>query len=113
MRKHGAGVYLISTRHWNWRKWLPFRHFAYVGQTFSMSHRWEQHKLKPWADLKPRLVLFIPLPRWRWLLLTVETLLILMTWPVYNYEKNRWNPRRVSLVAQRMQRAARNRKWQR
>lgn len=63
--------------------------------------------LKPWADLKPRLVLFIPLPRWRWLLLTVETLLILVTWPVYNVQKNRWNPRRISSYAARMQRLAR------
>lgn len=98
------------------------RHFAYVGETTSFRDRHAQHlgnigsgakyeqAGKPWSDLHPRCVLRIPLPRWKWLLRTVETLAIMLTWPVYNHKKNLWNPRRIPLVSARRQRYARDRR---
>lgn len=98
------------------------RHFAYVGETTSFRDRHAQHlgnigsgakfeqAGKPWADLDPVCVLRLPLPRWKWLLRSVETLLIALLWPVYNHKKNLWNPRRIPLVSQRRQRYARDRR---
>lgn len=98
------------------------RHFAYVGETTSFRDRHGQHmgnvgtgakfesRAKPWADLDPVCVLRIPLPRWKWLLRSVETLLIALLWPVYNHKKNLWNPRRIPLTSQRRQRFARDRR---
>lgn len=115
-----GGVYVYRTRKPAARLRVPLLsfHFAYVGETTSFRHRHQQHvagggtysaMAKPWADLDPRVVLRIPLPPWKWLLRTVETLAILLTWPVYNAAKNRWNPRRISLPMQAMQRRTRDR----
>lgn len=96
------------------------RHTAYVGETTSISHRSRQHlgvclphdeypsTGQPWADLGPKLVLFIKLPRWKWLLRSVETLFILLLWPVYNHSKNKWNPRRIPLTTAKRMREKRN-----
>ncbi len=98
------------------------RHFAYVGETTSFRDRHGQHlgnigsgarfeqAGKPWADLEPRCVVRIPLPRWKWLLRSTETLVMLLLWPVYNHKKNLWNPRRIPLVSARRQRFARERR---
>jgi hypothetical protein len=86
-------------------------HFAYVGETTSFYHRHRQHtEQRPWSDREPRVVARIPLPPWKWLLHTVETLVILLLWPVYNHKKNLWNPRRISLAMQMRQRIMRNRR---
>jgi hypothetical protein len=133
MRKHGAGVYIWRAdkpgsvtagllRRAGIKIRIPFlmTHFAYVGETKSLRHRERQHRGnegtgdafeqrgKPWIDLNARIVFFLPLPRWKWLLRTVETLFILLTWPVYNHAKNLWNPRRIPLNVQHRQRRARN-----
>lgn len=63
---------------------------------------------KPWTDLRPT-VRVIPLPYWKWLLRSVETLLILILWPVYNQQKNRWNPRRIPIRTAILQREVRDR----
>lgn len=101
---------------------LSGRHFAYVGETTSFRDRHAQHmgnigsgakfeqRAKPWADLDPRCVARFRLPRWKWLLRSTETLIMLLTWPVYNDKKNRWNPRRIPLVSARRQRFARERR---
>lgn len=98
------------------------RHFGYVGETTSFRDRHGQHignigsgakfekEGKPWADLDPRCVARIPLPRWKWLLRSTETLVMLITWPVYNHKKNLWNIRRIPLVSARRQRFARERR---
>jgi hypothetical protein len=98
------------------------RHFGYVGETTSFRDRHAQHignlgsgakfekEGKPWADLDPVCVLRLPLPRWKWLLRSVETLVMLLLWPVYNHKKNLWNPRRIPLVSARRQRYARDRR---
>jgi len=84
-------------------------HCAYVGETTSFWHRNIQHlEQRPWADRSPYVWLRIPLPPWKWLLRSVETLVILALWPVYNHAKNQWNPRRITLMAQARQRAARD-----
>lgn len=99
---------------------LTGRHFGYVGETTSFRDRHAQHmgnlgsgarfeqRAKPWADLGPVCVARFPLPRWKWLLRSVETLIMVLTWPVYNDKKNRWNPRRIPLVSARRQRYARD-----
>lgn len=110
------------------------RHFAYVGETTSFYSRHRQHignlgtgdkwekKGKPWADLDPVCVLRIPLPtkdrflgpvrvfRAKWLLWTVERVLVVLTLPVYNDKLNKLNPRRVTLRMQSRQRHARDRR---
>lgn len=105
-------------------------HFAYVGETVSFYHRSRQHLGnvgttdtyqsggQPWADLRPKMVARIPLPtsaRYGWtkrlqkiVLRSVETFFILVTWPVYNDAKNRWNPRRIPKNVAKRQRAARD-----
>lgn len=94
---------------------LP-RHFAYVGETTAMVLRRDQHihgggkyssVRKPWSDLEPKHY-SLRLPRApKWVLLKVETLFIVLLWPVYNDQKNRWNPRRIPLSSAKLQRAMR------
>lgn len=98
------------------------RHFAYVGETTSFHARHRQHignegtgdkwekKAKPWADLDPKCVARLRLPKWKWLLRTVETMLIFLLAPVYNDKKNKANVRRVTLRMQARQRHARDRR---
>lgn len=115
-----GGVYLYRTRKPGARFNIPIlsRHFGYAGETNSFHHRHLQHtvgggtyqvKAKDWADLDPVCVLRIPLPDWRWLRLSVETVVIACTWPVYNHAKNRWNPRRIPLSVAHRQRLTRDR----
>jgi len=115
-----GGVYVYRCRKPGARLRIPFLswHFAYVGETTSFYHRDQQHRYglgaygtpaQPWADRSPYVWLRIPLPRWKWLLRSVETLVILLVWPVYNVSKNRWNPRRIKPVVARQQRLARDR----
>lgn len=112
-----GGVYAYRAR----KPWARFRiplvsyHFAYVGESSSFFHRHRQHMLgessfgpcapKDWADLDAYVAFRIPLPNWRWLRRSVETVVILAVWPVYNVQKNRWNPRRIKpLVARKHRR---------
>lgn len=117
--KAGGGVYVYRCRKpgaiFGWP--LIGRHFAYVGETTSFHHRHLQHTVgggryghhaQPWADLDPVCVLRIPLPPWKWLLHLVETLFILLLWPVYNHKKNLWNPRRIPLQVAKAMRAVRD-----
>lgn len=105
-------------------------HFAYVGETVSFYHRSRQHlgnvgttdeyqsSGQPWADLRPKMVARIPLPTsarsyigkrvQKVILRSVETLVMLVTWPVYNDAKNRWNPRRIPKNVAKRQRTARD-----
>lgn len=108
----GGGVYVYRARKPAARYRIPLLswHFAYVGETTSFFHRHLQHmEQRPWADRSPYVAFRIPLPRWKWLLHTVETLVIVTVWPVYNHRKNLWNPRRITLTDQRRQRALRDR----
>jgi hypothetical protein len=107
-----GGVYVWRTRKPGAWLGLPLigRHFAYVGETTSFSHRERQHReSQPWCDLEPK-VYRIRLPRWKPLLHLVETLLILLLWPVYNHKKNLWNPRQISLRTAKAMRESRDRR---
>jgi hypothetical protein len=106
-----GGVYVYRTRKPAALFRIPLLsyHFAYVGETTSFFHRHLQHMdHQPWTDLEPRVVLRVPLPRWKWLLRSVETVLILALAPVYNHKKNLWNPRRIPLDSARLMRLARD-----
>lgn len=106
-----SGVYAYRGRKPGARLRIPFLsyHWLYVGETTWWAMRDRQHRYgdaryrtdaKPWSDLEPRRALWIPLPPWKWLLRSVETVVIALLWPVYNVQKNRWNPRRIKpLVA--------------
>lgn len=118
--KSKSGVYIYRTRKPGAIFGLPIigRHFAYVGETISFYHRGKQHLLgggaysvtqKSWSDLDPKCY-YIPLLPWKWLLRAVETITIGLTWPVYNIQKNRWNPRRITPQRARAQRDARDAK---
>lgn len=120
MAKRKSGIYIYRTRKPGavFGVWFFGRHFAYVGETLSFYHRGKQHllgggnydvKAKDWSDLKPKCYR-IPLPPWKWLLRSGETLVISLTWPVYNIQKNLWNPRRISPARARAQRLARDTK---
>jgi hypothetical protein len=111
MLMSGGGVYVYRARKPAARFRIPFLswHFAYVGETTSFYHRHAQHmEQRDWSDRSPYVWCRIPLPRWKWLLHLVETLVILTVWPVYNHKKNLWNPRRITLTDQRRQRSARD-----
>jgi hypothetical protein len=114
-----GGVYAYRALKPGARLRIPFLswHWAYVGETNSFYHRDQQHRYglgrygtpaKDWADRCPYVALRIPLPNWKWLRLSVETLVILALWPVYNVQKNRWNPRRIKPIVARRQRRARD-----
>ncbi len=103
------------------------RHNAYVGLTNSYYHRKNQHLYgdvrwaaapKPWADLAPKFYRIWPLPdaithkgavfRGRWILETLELLLIWLLIPVYNRQKQApWNLRQISAASAQRQRWAR------
>jgi hypothetical protein len=114
-----SGVYVIRARKPAARMRIPVLswHMAYVGESNVIALRIAQHFVgggkystspKPWADREPYVWLRIPLPPWKWLMRSVETLVILLLWPVYNDRKNRWNPRRISLRDQAWQRSCRD-----
>lgn len=93
------------------------RHFGYVGMSTHVYTRKLVHLKgsmkynalpKPWSDLKPTWY-YIPMPLApKWLLLSVETALIALLWPVYNHQKNLWNPRRIPLKSAKRQRGSRD-----
>lgn len=92
------------------------RQFGYVGETVALLQRRSEHEngggrwgkaQQPWADLRPTFY-SLPLPARKWLLHCVETLLIVLVWPVYNKQKNLWNPRRIPLASAKRQRARRD-----
>lgn len=112
-----GGVYVFRGRRPGLIGRIPLlgRHFIYVGEGRVRS-RWRDHMQgsvkynalpKPWTDLKPTWY-FIPLPYFKPLLLLVETLLILLLWPVYNHQKNLWNPRRIPIKTAKRQRGQRD-----
>lgn len=95
---------------------LSPRHTAYVGETLRVQLRKRDHLQgsvvynqlpKPWVDLSPSHY-FIPVPPFKPVLRTVETLLIFLLWPVYNHQKNLWNPRRIPIKAAKRQRGSRD-----
>lgn len=115
---NGAGVYVFRGRRPGLFGRVPLigRHFLYVGMSTRVRSRYSEHLFgsmkynalpKPWADRKVTWY-YVPLPPWKPLLLTVETLLIVCLWPVYNSQKNLWNPRRIPLQSARRQRAQRD-----
>ncbi len=96
---------------------LQPRHFAYVGESNAVRLRKRAHLEgggkyhavpKPWADLDPTWYC-LALP-WapKWLLRAVETAGIVLLWPVYNKQKNLWNPRRIPLESAKKQRVQRD-----
>ena len=66
---------------------------------------------KPWTDLRPVRYTIIRLPWWlgfKWALRPLETLVILLLAPRYNWQKNAWNPRRIGPIQQAAERADRD-----
>lgn len=95
---------------------LSPRHTLYVGEG-RVHLRREQHlrgsvkfgsSPKPWGDLSPSWY-YLRLPYSKPLLRFAETLAMVLLWPVYNKQKNQWNPRRIPLEAAKGQRAQRDR----
>lgn len=132
-RRRRGGVYLVRMDHHRNR---ARRVNGYVGETVSFYLRQRQHlgvsrfdpvtgqvvkgstkgmamvkiPAQPWSDLNPVWYKVVKLPWWlcwKWALRPLETLVILLTWPVYNDAKNRWNPRRITKSLAAAQRAAR------
>jgi hypothetical protein len=128
VRRRKGGVYLWRVDHHHNR---ARRINGYVGETVSFYFRSRQHMgvshfdasggarlatpvkvpAQPWSDLNPRMYRVIKLPWWlcwKWVLRPLETLVILLTWPVYNDAKNRWNPRRIPKHVAKLERAMRD-----
>jgi hypothetical protein len=119
-----AGISLVALMMLGYNPWFALlgflfnsRHWMYVGETNAIQLRKSAHlegggrfkaEAKPWADLAPSHY-FLRLPASKRLLLFVETIGILLLWPVYNHKKNLWNPRRISLRGARAQRVMRDR----
>lgn len=134
-KRRKGGVYAYRVDHYRNR---ARRHWGYVGESVSFYFRGRQHMgvsrfdpvtgqvvkgegsglavarvpAQPWSDLNPVMHKVVRLPWWlcwKWILLPLETLTMLVLWPVYNDAKNHWNPRRVTKDMARLQRAARDR----
>jgi hypothetical protein len=132
-KRRRGGVYLWRVDHHRNR---ARRVNGYVGETVSFYLRSRQHMgvsrfdpvtgqvvkgkgsgmatvkipAQPWSDLNPKRYDVIKLPWWlcwKWVLRPLETLVMLLTWPVYNDAKNRWNPRRIPKSIAAAQRQAR------
>jgi hypothetical protein len=127
VRRRRGGVYLVRCDHHLNR---ARRVNGYVGETVSHHLRQRQHlgmsrfdpatgqavksgfvKVtgQPWTDLNP-VWHKLTLPWWlcwKWVLRPLETVVILLTWPVYNDAKNHWNPRRIPKSIAKAQRATR------
>ena len=112
-RRRRPGIYAWRTdRHTDPAR----REWGYVGESVNIALRDRchlgacrrtGHLAKPWTDLRPRRHTIIRLPwwlGWKWVLRPLETLVILVLAPRYNYAKNGWNPRRVTPVRQAAQR---------
>lgn len=114
-RRRRGGVYLWRVDHHRNR---ARRVNGYVGETVSYYFRGKDQmgqgrkgQEAPWSDLNPKRYQVIPLPWWlcwKWVLRPLETLVMLVTWPVYNDAKNRWNPRRIGKTLAAMQRRERD-----
>lgn len=98
------------------------RHWGYVGKTRDGKRRHRQHMGtplpgdrfpcpgQPWNDLDPRRYVLWRSRRVRgWRLALMEFLFVRITFPVYNDQLNRGNPRRISLSDAKHQRAQRDR----
>jgi hypothetical protein len=110
-RRYPGTVYAIRTAR---RRAGPFGfdcHLGYVGKTRKRPYtkRINEHRrTQPWSDL-------IISHRVLWTgtctdfhLWWLEIYYILTRFPVYNYQWNRWNPRRVPVYRARTQRGIRN-----
>lgn len=119
-------------RKWKRRKpgvyaWRTDRHqrrgreWGYVGESVNIGMRDRCHlgscshkscTRKDWTDLLPVRYTIIRLPWWlgfKWVLRPLETIVMRLLLPRYNWAKNGWNPRRVPPSIQRLQRAQRDR----
>ncbi len=133
-KRRRGGVYLWRVDHHRNR---ARRVNGYVGETVNFYLRSKQHMgmsrfdpatgrvvkgkgpgvvmvkvpAQPWSDLNPVRKDIIKLPWWlcwKWILRPLETLVMLLTWPVYNDDKNHWNPRRIPKQLAQMQRRSRD-----
>ncbi len=116
------GVYVWRTKKPHAPIGLPIigRHFAYTGQSNSHRRREREHRFgsitygstpASWSDLDAkRYTIWILFPAWKRARLIQEWLWIKLTFPVYNVQHNRGNPRRISKEQAAAQRAARDRR---
>lgn len=113
-RRRKPGIYLVRTRKHLGRR----RENGYVGLSNHVHLRRLDHlgqgrhgqTAKPWSDLDP-VWHVLRLPWWlgfRWTLAPLEFLAIKILLPRYNQTMNYGNPRRVTLAAQKRQRAQRD-----
>ncbi len=107
VRARRPGIYAYRCR----RHRNPFRsEWGYVGLSNRLDLRDGQHQTKPWYDLVKRRYTLIRLPwwlGWRWVLAPLETLVILLLLPRYNWQKNP-RPGKVGPAQQRLQRQHRD-----
>lgn len=106
VRRRQPGIYAYRTR----RHLRPGTEWGYVGKSNRLDLRDGQHADKPWQDLKVRRLILIRLPwwlGWDWVLLPLETLVILALLPRYNWQKNP-RPGKVGPLNQKLQRYERD-----
>jgi hypothetical protein len=114
-KRRNAGWYWYTTD----RHLKPGRESGYVGESQSLDDRDQQHIKgggryksvpKSWNDLRPkRRVIHAPWwLSWKWSLRRVETLLIVVLRPRYNWAKNPWKRHRVGPKGQAVQRQIRD-----
>jgi hypothetical protein len=87
VRRRRPGIYAYRTR----RHLRPGTEWGYVGKSNRLDLRDGQHADKGWRDLMVRRYILIKLPwwlGWDWVLLPLETLVILLLLPRYNWQKN-------------------------
>lgn len=114
-RRRKPGIYVYRT----FRHMRPGTEWGYGGMSTNLPLRAKCHAgtcvharclEKPWYDLKSW-YWELPLPwwlGWKWLLLTLETIMLVLLWPRYNVQNNP-RPNKVGPYQQKIQRAARDR----
>lgn len=106
VRARKPGIYAYRT----WKHRNPtVAEWGYVGLSNRLDLRDGQHQTKPWYDLKIRRYTLLRLPwwlGWHWVLAPLETLLICLLLPRYNWQKNP-RPGKVGPARQQIQRRER------
>jgi hypothetical protein len=114
-KSRNAGWYWYTTQ----RHLRPGRESGYVGESWDLDRRDLEHTkgggffkqvAKGWSDLEPkRHIIRAPWwMSWKWSLRLVETFLILVLRPRYNWAKNPWKRHRVGPREQAVQRQIRD-----
>lgn len=115
-RRYPGAIYAIDTSYWSAIRLRDHVRTGYVGKTRQRVHVriWQHRVSQPWSDLIEGYRVLWQGQCSDFHLWWLEIYYILTRFPVYNYQWNRLNPRRVPIFKAQADRARRDRfgrKW--